>query len=189
MSQDIFQQVITDLKSSPVKVSIQLDESTDVCFCSHLLAFVRYVKEKEVEEFLFCKPLKITAKTIDVLSLVKEFFLEHGMTLALCGSTCSDGAPNMLGNKAGFATLVKKEVPRVTVTHCVASSCTCYKDTARKLKDCLISCCACCKFHQKTDSESPFFASFWEEIGAEHSVLLYHTEVRRFSRGRVLRCI
>ena len=27
--------------------------------------------------------------------------------------------PVMLGNKSGFATLVKKEVPNVTVTHCV----------------------------------------------------------------------
>ena len=30
-----------------------------------------------------------------------------------------DGAPVMLGNKFGFAALVKKEAPNVTVTHCM----------------------------------------------------------------------
>lgn len=90
MSRDILQH----LKASPVKVSIQLDESTDVSFCSQLMAFVRYVNEKVVVEgFLFCKPLKTTAKATDVFSLVKEFFLEHGMTLKMCGSVCTDGAP------------------------------------------------------------------------------------------------
>lgn len=102
-------------------MSIQLDESTDGSFCSQLMAFVRYEKEKEVvEEFLFCNPLKTTAKAIDVFNLVKEFFLEHGMTLNMCGSICTDEAPVtpvVLGNKSGFATLVKEEVPHVTVTH------------------------------------------------------------------------
>ncbi|KAI6656166.1 hypothetical protein LOD99_1510 [Oopsacas minuta] len=34
------------------------------------------------------------------------------------GSLCTDGAPAMLGNKLGFAALVKKKAPNVTVTHC-----------------------------------------------------------------------
>ena len=59
MSEDILQQVIADVKASPIKVSLQLDESTDVSLCSQLLVFVQYVKEKKVvEEFLFCKPQK-----------------------------------------------------------------------------------------------------------------------------------
>ena len=53
MSEDILQQVIADVKASPIKVSLQLDEATDVSLSSQLLAFVRHVKEKEVvEEFL-----------------------------------------------------------------------------------------------------------------------------------------
>ena len=120
MSRNILQQVITDMKASPVKVSIQLDESTDVNFCNQLLVFVRYVKEKKVvEEFLFYEPQETTAKAIDVFNLVKNFFLKHGMTLNMCGSICTDGAPAMLGNKSGFATLLKAKVPLVTVTHCV----------------------------------------------------------------------
>ena len=114
------QQVIADIKASPIKVSLQLNDSTDVSFYSQLLAFVRYVtEEKVVEEFLFCEPLTTTTKSIDVFNIVKDFVLNHGMTLDICGSLCNDGARAMLGNKSGFTACVKKEVPHVTVTHCL----------------------------------------------------------------------
>lgn len=75
LSKDILLQVIEDIKSSPLKVSIQLDESTDVDNCSQLLVFVRYVKEKEmIEEFLFCEPLELTSRGIDVFNHIKDFF-------------------------------------------------------------------------------------------------------------------
>ena len=78
------------------------------------------MKEKEVvEEFLFCEPLKTTTKAVDVFNSIKEFFLNHKMSLDLVGSLCTDGAPAMLGNKSGFASLVKKEIPHLTVTHCM----------------------------------------------------------------------
>ena len=55
MSKDILPQVIADIKTSPIKVSLQFDQPTDVSFCSLLLVFVLYVKEKAVvEEILFC---------------------------------------------------------------------------------------------------------------------------------------
>ena len=40
MREDILQQVIADVKASPIRVSLQLDESTDVSLCSQLLVFV-----------------------------------------------------------------------------------------------------------------------------------------------------
>ena len=71
-----------------------------------------------VEEFLFCEPLKTTTKAVDVFNIVKEFFLNYEMSLDMVGSLCTDGAPAMLENKSGFASLVKKEIPHITVTHC-----------------------------------------------------------------------
>ena len=119
MSEDILQQVIADVKASPIKISLQLDEATDVSLSSQLLAFVRYVKEKEVvEEFLCCEPLKTTTKAVDVFNIVKEFFLKHKMFLDMIGSLCTDGTHAMLGNKSGFASRVKMEVPHITITHC-----------------------------------------------------------------------
>ena len=84
MSQDILQQIVSDLVATLVKFSIQLDESTDVSNCNQLLVFVRYVKEGSVrEEFLFCECLLETTKAIDVLQLVKAFFTKHALNLQM----------------------------------------------------------------------------------------------------------
>ena len=46
ITEDIVQQAITDVKASSIKVSLQLDESTNVSLCGQFLVLVRYVKEK-----------------------------------------------------------------------------------------------------------------------------------------------
>jgi len=73
ISEDIIGQVVSGIKASPVKKSIQLDESTDVSNCSQLIVMVRYVKDKSVvKDFLFCASLKPTT-AIDAFELVKTF--------------------------------------------------------------------------------------------------------------------
>ena len=60
MSDDVLTQVVSGIKNSPVRVSLQLDESTDVSNMSHLLVFVRYVEEATLcDEFLFCAKLEL----------------------------------------------------------------------------------------------------------------------------------
>ena len=61
MTEDILKQVVADINTSPGRISQQVDKSTDVSNCSQLIAVVRYVKNKEIEEsFLFCQSLKTT---------------------------------------------------------------------------------------------------------------------------------
>ncbi|XP_068234114.1 protein FAM200C-like [Palaemon carinicauda] len=92
----------------------------------------------------------------------------------------------MLGNKSGFATLVKKEVPHVTVTHCMLHRhALATKTLPEKLKTVLSVVVRAVNFIRERAVNHCLFASFYEEIGAEHSVL-YHTEVRWLSRGKVL---
>ena len=68
---------------------------------------------------LCCKPLKTTTKAVDAFNIVKKFFLNHERSLDMVDSLCTDRAPAMLGNKSGFASLAKKEIPLITVTHCM----------------------------------------------------------------------
>ena len=50
MINDILAQVVADLISSPVKFSLQLDETTDVSSLCQLAVFVRYVKDDMIKE-------------------------------------------------------------------------------------------------------------------------------------------
>ena len=112
-------ETVSEIKASQTKISIQLDETTDVSNCSQLLVFARYVYQKEVKEkFLFCQPLELTTKAVDILKAVKDFFSSHDINLGVVGSICTDGCPAMLGHCSGFATLIQAEVPGIKVTHC-----------------------------------------------------------------------
>ena len=120
ISYDILNQVNSDIKNSPTKISLQLEESTDIYSCCQLLTMVRYVKDKTFkEEFPFCKPLQTIATARDEFNLLEEFSKYYKINISLIGSICTDGAPAMLGNCSGFAALLKKEVPTLKVTHCM----------------------------------------------------------------------
>ena len=89
IGEDIFSQVVADLKASPSKFSIQLDETADVANLKLLFAFVRYVKEQEIkEEFLFCKQLITSAKAIDVKNLLNDFFTSNGLSWNMVSAVC-----------------------------------------------------------------------------------------------------
>jgi hypothetical protein len=71
--------------------------------------FVRYVKKKEIfEEYLFCEPLQVTTKRIDVFSSVKDFFSKRKIELDGCGSIFTDGTPAMLETNSGFVAYIRK---------------------------------------------------------------------------------
>jgi hypothetical protein len=90
-----------------------------VCSAFGVCPNVRYVHNDQLdEEFLFCTPLLLTTKAVDIFKVMADFFSKHNISLSVIGSICTDGAPAMLGSKSGFAALLKKEIPQVLVTHC-----------------------------------------------------------------------
>ena len=78
MSLDILLRVVEEIKSSTI-FSLQLDESTDVSSCAHLLVYARYIFENNIkEQYLFSEPLSTTCKGEDVFRVVKVFLnLKH----------------------------------------------------------------------------------------------------------------
>jgi len=187
MSQDITTQVVSEMKQSPAKISMQIDESTDVSNHSQLLVFVRYVHERCIkEEFLFCERLETTTKAVDVFRLIQSFFGRHELAWDLIGSICTDGAPAMIGKKSGFVAMVKEKAPHVLTTHCVLHrQALASKTLPKKLKEVMGVVVQTVNFIRGRALNHRLFQKFCDEIGAEHSVLLYHTEVRWLSRGRV----
>ena len=176
-----------ELATSPFPFSLQLDESTDVSYCSQLVCYVNGNNIKE--EFLFSEPLLETAKASDVFQKVNNFFVKQTFDWKKkIGSICTDETAAMLGNKSGFATLVKKEVPNVTVTrwtlhrHALAA-----KSLPLTLKEILSYCVKMVNFIRSRSINHCLFKPLERELGSDHEVLLYHSEVRWLSRGEILK--
>ena len=93
----------------------------------------------------------------------------------------------MLGNRSGFAALMKKEVPNIIVTHCILHRhALVSKCLPTELKNVMSIVVRSVNFIRGHALNHRLFQVFCQEIGSEHSVLLFHTEVRWLSRGRVL---
>jgi hypothetical protein len=72
------------------------------------------------EKFLFCKSLLETTKGVSVLKIVKCFFAKQNFDCKeKLHTRWTDGAPAMLANTSGFATLVKTRVSHFFVIHCL----------------------------------------------------------------------
>ena len=180
--------LLAEIRSSTSRISLQLDESTDVSNFSQLLVFSRYIHEGDLkEEFLMCESLESTTKAIDVFEKLEGFFEQNQITWDNVGSLCTDGAPAMMGVKSGFTTLVKKRAPHVISTHCVLHRhALASKTLPQYLKYVLAKVVECVNYIRSRALNHLLFKKLCDELGSHYSVLLYHTEVRWLSRGLML---
>jgi hypothetical protein len=91
---------------------------------------------------------------------------------------CTDGAPEMLDNTTGFATLAKKKVPHVIVTHCfLHRHALATKTLPTSQKEVLSTAIKVINFI-RSRSLNHRFKRLCQAIGAEYEEILYHIEVR-----------
>ena len=191
MSVDILQQVISDICRSESGFAIQLDKSTDVTNCAQLLIFVRYVgKEGVKEEFLMNAALEAATKGDDIFQMVNSFFKQHGLKWENLRGCTTDEAPAMLGRKSGFRACVMEVAPHVKFLHCMihqfALSC---KILPAEFFDILSLVIKMVNNVKGSALNSQLFKILCEDLGADHSVLLFHSNVHWLYRGNVPKCV
>ncbi|KAI6659656.1 Protein ZBED8-like [Oopsacas minuta] len=75
---NILEQVVQEIKDSPIRLILQLDESPDIANIRQLAVYTRYITDGGIkDEFLFCEGLQTTTKAADVFRLLDEFFWRH----------------------------------------------------------------------------------------------------------------
>ena len=104
----------------------------------------------------------------------------------MIGYICTDGAPAMLGNRSGFAAMLKKEIPELKVTRCLLHrQALAFITLLPYLKDALNSCVKIVNYIRGRALNHRLFLSLCQDVNQNDNHVLYHTEVRWWSRGRV----
>ena len=134
-----------------------------------------------------CESLETTTKAVDVLEKMDHFFQQNNISWNHVRSLCTDGAPSMLGAKSCFTTLVKKRAPHNISNHCALHRhALASKTLPEYLKAVLKHVIECVNFIRARALNHRLFKVLCDQMGSEHNVLLYHTDIRWLSKGLVL---
>ena len=190
MSDDVKQQVITELKEAPLgKFSIQL-ESTDVAACAQLMVFARYISGEDLKEnFLYCHTIDSTTRDEDIFNKVLNFFEREELSWNNVCECTTDGAPSMLGRRSRFRGQVVEKNSKTKHLHCMlhryALACKTLPPELRLvLDDAAVHMINTIK---SSSLKTRLFSQLSQELGSDREALLYHTKVRWLSRGNVIR--
>uniref|UniRef100_UPI003590241A general transcription factor II-I repeat domain-containing protein 2-like n=1 Tax=Myxine glutinosa TaxID=7769 RepID=UPI003590241A len=194
--EDMSENVHDSLKtrsSNFVAFSLALDESTDTKDTAQLSVFIRGVTAdfQVCEEFLQLVPLRDTTTGKDICDAMLLCVDQHSLDLSRLVCVTTDGAPAMVGEKKGAASLL--------VHHCAAAG---YTQPINKMHCIIHQESLCAKSANLVGVMSVVvkvvnsilsrslnhrqFQALMDEVNVHYNDLLYFCEVRWLSRGAML---
>ncbi|KAK5868072.1 hypothetical protein PBY51_012517 [Eleginops maclovinus] len=172
--------------------SIACDESTDVSDSAQLLVFLRGVNEdfEVCQELAGLETLKGTTKGVDIFMAVERVLDKNGLKWETLSGITTDGAPAMVGKRAGLTALVSDKVSEfggsILKYHCILhQEYLCAKNMG--LKNVMQDVVATVNNIRSKALSHRQFKALLDEMDAQYGDVLYHQEVRWLSRGKVLR--
>lgn len=188
MSVNVREQLKDDLQKC-VFLSLQCDESTDICNVAQINIFIRMVFNdcSAKEDILSVLPLKGNTRGYDIYQVIKNHIIEINLPLQKLVSITTDGAPAMIGSNVGFITFCKNDAdfPNFFNYHCIIHQqvlCTKvlhYEHVMRVVLKIVNSIRA-------RPLQCRLFKKLTNELDAEHGTLMLHSEIRWLSKGKVL---
>ena len=129
------------------------------------------------ESILFCQELQARSTGAEIFDATENFFEEEMLQWKNCVSVCTDDAAVMIGKNKGFVSKVKQKNSDVQITHCFlhreALMAKTLPDDLKKVLDTKLV-----NFIKASPLKTRLFEILCKEMGAEHTGLLLHTEVR-----------
>ncbi|CAI9723916.1 transcription factor II-I repeat domain-containing 2-like [Octopus vulgaris] len=174
--------------------SIALDASTDIQETTQLLIYIRGIDEnfEITEELLSMESLKDTTTGKDLFNSVINSSIRSGLTLNKLARITTDGAPALTGKHSGLVKLlndkIKEDFPLHSVLsfHCIIHQESLCKSSL-KLKDVIEPMVRAVNLIRSRGLKHRQFRSFLEDVEADFTDVLYYTNVRWLSIGKVLK--
>ena len=102
-------------------------------------------------------------------------------------SVCTDGAPAMMGSNKGFMSFVKRKNNDISVVRCLLHrENLATKEIEENFVIVFKEVVSVVNYIKSRPLSTRLFQALCDEMGAELSVLLFHSTVRWLSRGKVL---
>jgi len=186
------QQQLSEKVAHFVAYSVAIDESTDVRDTAQLAIFIRGVDSdvKIIEELVEVVPMRGTTKADDIFTKLVDALDKLGVDWTKLVSLATDGAPQMVGRRAGVASLLKNKVlsinpnQQISCIHCIIhQEVLCSK--VLKMNHVMDVVVGTVNFIRARGLNHRQFNKLLDETDAPG--LPYHTEVRWLSRGLVLK--
>lgn len=174
--------------------SIALDESTDIQDTAQLLIYIRGIgKNFEItEELLSMESLKDTVTGKDMYTSVINSLIRSGLSLYKLASITTDGAPSLTGKHSGLVKLMNDKIKEDFPLHSALSfHCIIHQEnlckSSLKLKHVMDPVVRAVNSIRARGLNHRQFRSFLEDNEADFTDVLYHTNVRWLSMGKVLK--
>ena len=153
-----------------------------------LLAFVRYVYDRDIQEDLFlCKTLPTSTTGEEIFNILDTFMSENKIPWKKCLDVCTDGAESLTGLIKGVVSRIKKENPESSNSLCALHRHQlATKGMPPELSNVLDDVIKIVNFVKSRPLKARIFSVICKEIGSIHCNLLLRTSVRWLSRGKVL---
>lgn len=192
LSVDLDSQLKRKVKSF-IAFSVAIDESTDITDVAQLAIFIRGVDDTltVTEEFVELVPMTDTTTAADIFTALVGALDRVGVDWSRAVSLATDGAPSMIGKKAGVVTKCREKVQTANggrdfwTFHCILhQEALCCKSL--KMDNVMKVVIQTVNFIRSRGLNHRQFDSLLREKDHNYG-LPYHTEVRWLSRGAVLR--
>ena len=186
MALDIHDLLIDQMKQR--EFGLQLDEATDGSRDAHLFCYVRFIDfslHSLVEELLFCKPIEVGCRGIDLFNIIDNFISTNNLDWENCISICTDGARAMSGSRSGLRSLIQERAPMAKWVLCmIHREALVARELSPELGATVEIVTKVINFIKTRPLKSRMFEKLCAEMNAEHRRLLFYCSSRWLSLGK-----